>query len=205
MMWRHRHHTPAPVDDRRALLDRVAALQAQIREMETRARYDQLTGLLSREALATEYARCQPRAVLLLDLDGFKQVNDTYGHADGDEVLRVIGARLADLTDVRVARLGGDEIVILTDTDPYDVVVAAVGQIRQPISLPGGVSVRVGASVGVRVCLPGLTLAQALRSADQAMYEAKRTAGVVCTWTPGMGGLPTHRIRDARAVLGEVA
>lgn len=151
---------------------------------------DTLTGLLNRRgfdlglAAAFEQKRQNPQlaiAVMLIDLDYFKQVNDTYGHAAGDITLRFAAATLeatvrrSDL----VARSGGDEFsVILIDIDSPErasaIADAIIAALRQPIDIGDGVQVRIGASIGVAmVKTSGDSPAAVLRRADEAMYVAK--------------------------------
>ena len=126
-------------------------------------------------------------ALLLLDLDGFKAVNDTLGHDAGDEVLKAVGTRLQLLmrgVDV-AARLGGDEFCVVVD-DCADVIKAgAVAQriiesICQPIQLLSGPRCTVGVSVGLVIAGSDATnLEELFKQADAAMYEAKH-AGKGC-------------------------
>jgi diguanylate cyclase (GGDEF)-like protein len=151
------------------------------------ADHDELTGLLNRrgffaslrETIAGRDARV---AVLLLDLDGFKEINDTLGHASGDALLRQIGARLRGALRDRdeIARLGGDEFAVLLDaprTKTGDV--GEIGRrIRDVLKAPfevAGLSLQVRASVGVAVFPEhGTTADELLRLADIAMYQAKQ-------------------------------
>lgn len=157
------------------------------------ANYDALTGLANRNLLfehlrkGLQQARRQWRllAILLVDLDGFKQVNDTYGHDAGDELLRQVAARLRQ--SIRAsdtpARLGGDEfILLLPDLERPEMAVTVAEKIiscvAEPIAL-GATTVTVSASVGIAIYRPEspatLELAMSLlRQADGAMYEAKR-------------------------------
>jgi diguanylate cyclase (GGDEF)-like protein/PAS domain S-box-containing protein len=156
------------------------------------ATVDHLTGLANR-ALFTDRleqaARASERsgrrlAVLFCDLDRFKQVNDVYGHAVGDSVLRTIAMRLRDITregDL-AARVGGDEFVILCEgvTDP-DVLAAladrVITSITRPIETPGG-DVQVGISIGVAISQgPQVDGDRLLIVSDQAMYLAKAGGG----------------------------
>ncbi|CAA7612848.1 CHASE domain-containing protein [Magnetospirillum sp. SS-4] len=150
--------------------------------------HDALTGLANRSllmdrihhALAVAQRERRRMAVLFLDLDGFKVVNDTLGHDIGDQVLRGVASRLQGLlrdTDT-VARLGGDEFVILLDNpaDPAEVVHVAervIAIINQPLAF-GEHSARVGTSIGIALYPDhgddGETL---LKGADAAMYAAK--------------------------------
>lgn len=154
------------------------------------ALHDALTGLPNRLQFADRIEQAMARArrassmlaVLFIDLDGFKQVNDTYGHAGGDTVLKVVAARLKhDLRDTdTVARLSGDEFTVVLEGLNHPESNAYVGQIAdmlltslsQPIELDGQ-HVCVSASIGVSLS-PGVTDPdELLDRADQAMYRAK--------------------------------
>jgi diguanylate cyclase (GGDEF)-like protein len=124
-------------------------------------------------------------AVLLLDLDGFKEVNDTFGHAVGDEVLQNIAGRLAELTrgSDTLARTGGDEFVLLCPGIGEEAAIAVGQRIVRAVSIPllaGESTVRLGASVGI-ACGTGdsADADRLLLDADRAMYSAKR-AGRGC-------------------------
>jgi diguanylate cyclase (GGDEF)-like protein/PAS domain S-box-containing protein len=150
--------------------------------------HDFLTGLLNRRHFEQELAReteraaryGAPGAVLLIDLDNFKDVNDTFGHRAGDEVLKGVAGLLRQRlrhTDV-VARVGGDEFaVLLTQTNAdhaqivADEVVKALGR---ETAVLADQSIRITASVGVAM-FDGLTDVEVLAYADIAMYEAKET------------------------------
>jgi len=136
--------------------------------------YDRLTQALHGAARAGDWC-----AVALLDLDGFKGVNDSYGHACGDALLARVAARLGGVVRASdtVARLGGDEfgcILPATDGDGADRLLA---QIRATMTAPFGLDdgiVRVGLSAGVAIFpLHGTDKASLLRHADQALYQAK--------------------------------
>ncbi len=156
------------------------------------ARHDALTGLPNRRVFAEvlEAARLQagrggaPFAVLSLDLDRFKPVNDIYGHQAGDDVLREVATRISSIVRVgdTVARLGGDEFALImhcanSDEEPAaaaaflaDRIIDAVGR---PISI-GDRCVDVGASMGIAICpTDGTDPETLLRAADMAMYRAK--------------------------------
>lgn len=129
-----------------------------------------------------------PFAVIMMDLDGFKPVNDTYGHDAGDEVLRVIGARLASAkrTPDIAARLGGDEFaVVLNNCEDVDIAALIARRLIDAVSKPIGLrsrntSVNVGASAGVAHIVDGGENAPALLTrADRALYAAK-AAGKNC-------------------------
>jgi diguanylate cyclase (GGDEF)-like protein/PAS domain S-box-containing protein len=162
------------------------------RREEHRALHDALTGLPNRRMLNhrlyDSFARaCRNNwslAVLFIDLDGFKPINDTYGHAAGDEVLKATATRLAHLvrrTDT-VARLGGDEfVVVLEDAGTVrnisDIADRLVETVAAPIEI-GSTTVVVRPSIGIVVAegSEGLetTPEQLLEAADEAMYVAKR-------------------------------
>jgi diguanylate cyclase (GGDEF)-like protein len=162
-------------------------LRSQVSERRFEADHDELTGLLNRrgffaslrEAIAARDARV---AVLLLDLDGFKEINDTLGHAAGDALLRQIGARLrAALRDGdEIARLGGDEFAILVEapgTTAHET--NEVGRrVRATMTAPfevAGLSLQVRASVGIALFPEhGTTAEELLRQSDIAMYQAKQ-------------------------------
>jgi len=149
------------------------------------ARHDALTGLPGRTLfleLATElHARCaadkRPLAILFIDLDGFKQVNDILGHARGDEVLvevaRTIGGTLRS-TDL-AGRLGGDEFVVCLAGAPDGLRSTAAAVAQRIVQAVARIGDGVGCSVGVAYCTPdALGFDVALARADAAMYEAKR-------------------------------
>lgn len=165
-------------------------ITAQRRE-EHEALHDPLTGLPNRRMLTLRlydaYARAcryqRPMAVLFIDLDGFKPINDTYGHAAGDEVLKAVASRLTAVVRVTdtVARIGGDEfVVVLSETGPRDSVTEVTRRILDSVAEPveiGTTSVQVLASIGVAHTMePNLDVAadDLLDAADLAMYEAKR-------------------------------
>jgi diguanylate cyclase (GGDEF)-like protein/PAS domain S-box-containing protein len=156
-------------------------------ELRRQATTDPLTGLLNRTAFSDRLAAATvavdpaaPPAVLFVDVDDFKAVNDTLGHAAGDELLRTVAARLT--ADVRaddvVARLGGDEFaVLLTFADGErlrDVADRLLASLRSPMEL-AGTTITVTASIGGALGAPGHTADRLLHSADTAMYSAKRS------------------------------
>ncbi|MBN1173174.1 MAG: sensor domain-containing diguanylate cyclase [Micromonosporaceae bacterium] len=165
-------------------------ITAQRRE-EHEALHDALTGLPNRRMLTLKlydaYARaCRHQrslAVLFIDLDGFKPINDTYGHAAGDEVLKAVASRITAtlrVTDT-VARIGGDEfVVVLQETGDRDSVVEVTRRILDSVAEPveiGATSVKVLASIGIAHAVEPTIDGAAddlLDAADLAMYEAKR-------------------------------
>jgi len=162
--------------------------QQLLSEIEFQAYHDSLTSLACRlkfeERLtaAVERGRINNTkvAVLFIDLDGFKGVNDNYGHATGDTLLKGISDRLLQIfvTDALVARMGGDEFsVVLTHVECLDEVIAiserTILELSQEFIIEG-ISVKVGASIGISVfpddCDSAGTI---LKNADIAMYQAK--------------------------------
>ncbi|RBY93673.1 hypothetical protein DQ237_17035 [Blastococcus sp. TF02-8] len=156
-------------------------------ELRRQARTDPLTGLLNRTAFNERLAAAtgdigagSPPAVLFVDVDDFKAVNDTLGHAAGDELLLAVAARLS--ADVRgddvVARLGGDEFALLlaeADADRLrEVADRLLAAMRLPVQVAGH-TVTVTASIGGALADPGCTPDRLLHRADTAMYRAKRT------------------------------
>lgn len=169
----------------------MCALRArhQAHQLQHLALTDHLTGLANRahfeRALEAEFGRAvrqgEPFTLLLLDLDGFKAVNDGFGHGAGDETLKEVSQRL--LTQVRagdvLARLGGDEFGIVMRDGPTEAAQALarriVRAVSQPIKLSSGDEVGVGVSVGMAAYADDVTSVRKLVSqADQALYEAKK-------------------------------
>jgi diguanylate cyclase (GGDEF)-like protein len=165
--------------------------------------HDALTGLANRKALEDMLARPVDgrhlrRAVVHLDLDDFKRVNDTYGHAGGDQLLRVVAGRIAACTSEAdlVTRWAGDEfVVVLADRTPaeaFDVAAAMVETVSRPTILNGAVT-RISASAGVAAlgddADPGADwAAELMRHADLAVYHAKASgAGSVVLFDERLG------------------
>jgi diguanylate cyclase (GGDEF)-like protein len=164
---------------------------------------DPLTCLPNRRALdmrlaeATSSPSSQPCAVALIDLDGFKDVNDAHSHAAGDAVLREVAACVRSTLRAQdmVARYGGDEFVVVMPCTALPVACAALQRAADAVAaLPADVAVGVTLSVGVvRAPLDGEPAA-ALAAADAAMYRAKHSGGntVICGATT-MTGAPNYR------------
>jgi diguanylate cyclase (GGDEF)-like protein/PAS domain S-box-containing protein len=165
----------------------ISALKDQQRELVEQARHDSLTGLPNRRAFserlnqAMARARRNPQAlaVLFVDLDGFKAVNDQLGHGAGDKVLAEVARRLIDavrLTDC-VCRLAGDEFTVILEGAGHAGEVRRICQrILDRLSLPhemGSERVQVTPSIGAVVYEDGETMAQLCERADAAMYAAK--------------------------------
>lgn len=154
---------------------------------------DELTGLANRVLFrdrlrhALERRERQPTsvAVILLDLDGFKRVNDSLGHAVGDELLQVVGRRIASTVRAgeTVARLGGDEFAVVIESiahgeDPQNLADRLLLLLRMPMRV-GGREVVVGVSIGIAIADATDDEETVLRNADTAMYAAK-SSGKAC-------------------------
>ncbi len=211
------------------LIDANQRLKVEIadrEESQARSQYlayhDSLTGLGNRllfkeqleEALKDVSITPHPLAVLFLDLDGFKAVNDTLGHSIGDLLLKSVATKLRDIlprTD-RIARLGGDEFAILqiSATQPGSSIALAkkiIEVVGQPSSIDGH-DVTVGASVGIAVAHPGnMNTENFLKSADLAMYSAKSDGrGTYRMFDPEMDAIVQARRlleRDMRTALAQ--
>lgn len=158
-------------------------------ELQHRALHDPLTGLANRHLMHARLVDALERAqdstelvVLMVDLDRFKQVNDTFGHAVGDEVLRAVGRRLSAVvrpTDT-VSRTGGDEFVVICPTADTSVATAIAGRIIDRLGAPITVNdqqVVLGASIGIAVHRGrGGKPLRILDVADRAMYQAKHSS-----------------------------
>jgi diguanylate cyclase (GGDEF)-like protein/PAS domain S-box-containing protein len=185
------------------------AAEEQMRFM---AEHDPLTGLPNRTLLTERLSRAIPHAkrngkhvaVLFLDLDDFKEVNDSLGHDAGDEVLRVVAQRLVKGTRAEdtVARLGGDEFVlVLEDLTDVEHLPAIVDGLMEAIAEPVWVSareLRTATSVGVSLYPNhGLEPEELLRNADTAMYRSKQSGGNQASFfgaSSGSGAMvPTSR------------
>ena len=154
---------------------------------------DELTGLANRvlfrdrlrHALERRDRHATKVAVILLDLDGFKRVNDSLGHAVGDELLQIVGRRIASTVRAgeTVARLGGDEFALVIEEvgekdDPQVLADRLLMLLRTPMRV-GGREVVVGVSIGIAIAEAGDDEETVLRNADTAMYAAK-SSGKAC-------------------------
>jgi diguanylate cyclase (GGDEF)-like protein len=196
------------------------------------ASHDHLTGLPNRRSFYDAGARLigdaarRPMVAILVDLDDFKRINDTFGHRAGDEVLVTVARRLAGLAGGGlVARLGGDEFVALLDQPlahggrsptQADWLPRTAGRITEVLSAPvpvnGGWKVAVRASIGCVTVPAGAGLDEVLERADAAMYRAKTAVtprGPVPSpgerWPSDPGGWfsPDEQRRQVRAVAGD--
>jgi diguanylate cyclase (GGDEF)-like protein len=193
---------------------RRAALENELRQQ---ALEDPLTGLANRTLFKNrvEHALSRRRedgkglAVAFLDLDDFKTVNDSLGHAAGDELLVAVAQRVRESvrTSDTTARLGGDEFAVLLD-DIEDVAVPAqriLQSLAKPIELEGQ-PVMVNGSVGIALHEPGQTAADLLRNADVAMYKAKGEGkGAFKAFDESMHGAASERFVLKNELLTAVA
>lgn len=177
------HH----LSNHRRLVSEVLRRAAEERDARELALHDPLTGLLNRRGMAEVAPRhlSGPRhhALLLCDLNGFKQINDVHGHRTGDMALRVFAGRLMRLAfsegQIDCIRLGGDEFVLLVSSnhaefEPKSIAREVLRSIAEPIEL-GEQTLQLGTSIGIAIGAEGESLDTLLELADDAMYEAKRT------------------------------
>jgi diguanylate cyclase (GGDEF)-like protein/PAS domain S-box-containing protein len=172
-------------------------------KLRTLAESDALTGLVNRAYLTQQVhtllsatTESTQIALLYIDLDGFKQVNDSYGHAAGDKLLKVVAHRLCQAvrdTDM-VARLGGDEFAILLDNLPNAATADKIADkilhtLSQPIQIAKDVEIYVGASIGITLTNPGdIHADRLLMQADIAMYHAKTSGkNKSCVYSAALG------------------
>ena len=181
-------------DQNSQLKQYVAKLQDAERSLKKHAFFDPLTGLANRLLLVERFEHSMRQAkrstkqfaVLMVDLNKFKSINDTYGHAAGDTVLVTVAQRLVSIVRASdtVARLGGDEFVLIIESITERAQVVALGQkvvdvLAQNVTLDSGEVVSVGGSVGFAwYPSDGDNLRDILDVADQAMYFCK-TSGLM--------------------------
>jgi diguanylate cyclase (GGDEF)-like protein len=168
---------------KRALLMGLASIHHKIRDLRRETTTDTLTGLLNRrgldEALAMLQADESPVALMVLDVDHFKAINDRYGHTAGDRALQALATLMSEgsRSGDTLARSGGEEFVILMPGASLAAAVSAAERLRQRLAAqpaPGAIGSPITASVGVaRYPDHGATLDAVLQRADQALYYAK--------------------------------
>lgn len=209
--------------------ERTADLEVEVRERERYsvelarlAMHDSLTGLYNRGTLAQKLLDvldeakrvCDPVAVLFLDLDKFKEVNDLHGHHAGDQVLREIVTRMTAIVpgDAMLARWGGDEFVFVHRASEASEAAEAVGErLRRSIStaivVGGGETVNVGATIGIAVYPDhGATPDELIRAADMAMYTAKQDGrGQIRTFDQSMANALGRRHHLEQALHEAIA
>jgi diguanylate cyclase (GGDEF)-like protein len=167
---------------------------------------DDLTGLPNRRAvlarIESSIERGTPMSLLLLDLDSFKEVNDTLGHAAGDTVLQLLGRRLRSALppDVLVARLGGDEFAVAVPDGREDAVLRTADEIRTLVSRPvvvQGHTFVTATSIGIAIRGDTTTASDVLRHADIAMYQAKANRSGALAYDPERDEFTTARLKTA--------
>jgi diguanylate cyclase (GGDEF)-like protein len=184
-------------------------------ELRHQAFHDALTGLANRalfedrlaHGLAGARRHGRPVAVLFLDLDDFKTINDSLGHGSGDDLLRAVAIRIAGIVRVTdtAARLGGDEFAILVDVmddedEAEEIAERLLGALTPPFVV-GGRELRIRASIGVAHSDGSLGVDELLRNADTAMYAAKEAGkGRIETFQPGMH----KRVLDRLELTGDM-
>lgn len=193
----------------------VARLRAGLGEARRRANTDSLTGLANRAGLGRVLDELAGESydLVLVDLDGFKPVNDTYGHAAGDALLVEIARRLAGVLDgidgAVAARLGGDEFVLASPSPAPTAAVLAADVIRvlaDPIDV-GAATVTVRASIGAVHTARGEDPSRVLAAADAAAYEVKARGGDGMVEhsplgeLPGVEQRPMVRMREMAALM----
>jgi diguanylate cyclase (GGDEF)-like protein len=220
------HRLRATVDSDREHLDQLAMTGSEAlsrlkltREMTYLARHDTLTELSNRgvfldrveHALEVARRRNSTVAVLFCDLDGFKQINDRFGHGSGDAVLVRVAQRIARCvrTSDTVARLGGDEFAVLLEDirDPYDVDRVSsllLMAVTEPIEVSGH-RVTVTTSIGTAASDGDETGEGLLRSADIAMYEAKAQGkNCVARYLPEFGAARVRKLEMVEALRSAI-
>ncbi len=192
---------------------RTSMLMDAFRKMELMALTDPLTQLRNRAALETvlDASLSEPAlhgvpAMLLLDMDSFKEINDTLGHAAGDTVLKVVAERLrlSVRKEDTVARLGGDEFAVVLQNTPVararDVATRIVEALAEPFKVEDSV-IGVAASIGIAIPQPDDSIHDLILFADTAMYAAKNNVGTnIVVFTPSL--LKERQLR--RAVAAEL-
>ena len=157
-------------------------LQQLSSELDYKARHDTLTGSLNRGAVfeeAQRFLQNQPLSLIMLDIDSFKRINDTFGHPAGDAVIRELVERLSEVLKGQgtIGRVGGEEFTILLPDTPLEAATAIAESIRHNVAcrtfecLPQH---PVTASFGISWSAPGTAFEQAYSTADAALYEAKK-------------------------------
>jgi len=192
---------------------RISELSARVRELEKLAMTDELTGLMNRRGFETELHRVLSSAtrhnehgiLIYIDLDDFKPVNDQYGHAAGDEVLRHVGQVLAE--NIRdsdyICRLGGDEFAVLMPRTAWENGLSRAGVIESRLNTASVIwqnrTIKIQASLGLQRYTSNDELSDLLIKADKAMYKTKKHRANLATGKinrrpvkNGPAGRPTH-------------
>jgi diguanylate cyclase (GGDEF)-like protein len=181
---------------------RADQLRRQAAEREHQAMHDELTGLPNRRLFTDTLTRSLANgsaSVLMLDLDRFKEINDTLGHQTGDDLLCMVAERLTEVapTGALVARFGGDEFALVLDDGDRLSALACASVVTSGLSRPfplEGINVAVDASIGVAVAETGMDAAGLVRRADVAMYAAKSNRRGVEVYRPDIDGYDPNRL-----------
>jgi len=224
--------SPAPEAVRREMPELASAVDALFEQVRSTidnanalAMYDPVTSLPNRVYFRREAERVlQARpgegrlALLFIDLDGFKDVNDSLGHADGDEVLAIVAGRLREAVravpaahgEPLLARLAGDEFTVLLPSLPSApeaerMAHAVLAALTEPLDHQGR-TIRIGASIGVAICpLHGTELAGLMKAADIAMYHAKFSGrSQVCLYHPALAEAFERRAAASFVAAGQL-
>lgn len=167
---------------RQAMLDGLGRLHRRLRELNRESITDPLTGLTNRRgkrlALTEWETRQRPFAVIVVDIDHFKQVNDTHGHAVGDQVIQFAGQlmRRVSRSDDLLCRVGGEEFMLLLPDTPLKTAAQIAERLRRCFAQePSPTGEPISISAGVARWHGGGSLSSALTRADEALYQAKRS------------------------------
>ena len=211
-VWIRSRIAPALDDDHRnagvvVLFEDIGDRKDLEHQLRYRASHDHLTGLPNRREFRSQLSRrvtsldaTEMVGVLLVDLDQFKLVNDTYGHEAGDQLIVTVAERLVDCvpSDALVARLGGDEYVVALVAERRDQLMTAAEAIRRALRQPVqvmGVELSLSASIGLGITGDQqITVTSLLRSADIAMHEAKHHRDVVEVFDTSMAKDVSRRL-----------
>ena len=198
---------------------RLEELRSEMDLRDYEARHDRLTGLANRSSFTSwlqsgleRRSQSELLAVVLMDLDGFKEINDTLGHHIGDEILQETARRIRGLSgETRLAaRLGGDEFAILIPlASSTDEVIKAAEAVLSSVACPisiGGVVLEMRASAGLALApLHGTDPTSLLKRAEVAMYEAKRSHRGLVTYDPSIDHNTTRRLQLATELRRAIA
>lgn len=194
------------------LRQRLSGTRHELNAALVSARRDPLTGLPNRLGVDGHLAVCAASAdpiwVMLIDLDAFKPINDTYGHGAGDVVLATVARRLQQIDGALAGRLGGDEFILIAEADTADeaaqIAADVISTVRRPITVRSNIRIRVTASVGWLQLRADGDSGDVLHTADTALYRAKAAGGnVAVAWNTDeplrtvKTIRPVDRLRDA--------